>query len=150
MPSGSFSGPFRRTSGAMISRLRRCLRSAFGVRRSAKVAISNSFSGLQGTEPKNRSHARPCKTRCLPSQPAKHVFRLFGQCQRRASVRSRPVASHRGPGCPGRAPQRPRLPSPCRQRRGCTEPRKSLTFRLRGCYPLCRSIRMTFDYDNDF
>ena len=28
--------------------------------------------------------------------------------------------------------------------------RKSLTFRLRGCYPLCRSIRMTFDYDNDF
>src|SRR5436190_17990192 len=43
MPSGSFSGPFRRTSGAMISRLRRCLRSALGVRRSAKVAMVKTF-----------------------------------------------------------------------------------------------------------
>jgi hypothetical protein len=23
-------------------------------------------------------------------------------------------------------------------------------FRLRGCYPLCRSFRMTFDYTNGF
>ena len=28
--------------------------------------------------------------------------------------------------------------------------RKSLTFRLQGCYLLCRPFRMAFDYDNDF
>ena len=39
MPSGSFSTPFKRTCGAMISRFNRCLRSAFGVRRSMKVAM---------------------------------------------------------------------------------------------------------------
>jgi hypothetical protein len=39
MPNGSFSGPFSRTSGAVISRFRRCLRSAFGMRRSRKVAM---------------------------------------------------------------------------------------------------------------
>ena len=28
--------------------------------------------------------------------------------------------------------------------------RELLRFRLRGCYPLCRSFRMTFDYDSNF
>src|ERR1700712_3833379 len=54
MPRGSFSGPFRRTSGAMISRFRRCLRSALGVRRSAKVAMVSTLQEAprQGTPQK--------------------------------------------------------------------------------------------------
>src|SRR6476646_8395349 len=65
IPSGSFSGPFKRTSGAMISRFRRCLRSALGVRRSAKVAISIPFSGRQGTEPDKPSLVRPSSNQRL-------------------------------------------------------------------------------------
>ena len=47
---GSFSTPFKRTSGAVISRLSRCLRSTLGVRRSAKVAMVHTSQ-----EPKARN-----------------------------------------------------------------------------------------------
>src|SRR5882762_10545233 len=60
MPRDSFSTPFRRTSGAMISRFSRCLRSALGVRRSAKVAMVLTFQRTpRPLESKKTKLARP-------------------------------------------------------------------------------------------
>src|SRR5215207_8574589 len=63
MPSGSLSGPFRRTSGAMISRLSRCLRSALGVRRSRKVAMSKAFQRASRQTRLKTIKARRCRKR---------------------------------------------------------------------------------------
>src|SRR6478609_229180 len=104
IPSGSFSGPFRRTSGAMISRLSRCLRSALGVRRSRKVAMSKAFQRAPRQTGPQTTKARP-RPEAIPAGPSQFAGDVVGDLPgevvdgHHAEVVVAPGAHGNGPVC---------------------------------------------------